>query len=197
MSISNVVPDASYHASSELHSHMKSASHVIYDFIPSDDRLLKNDGFCVIDQIVGIYGRQFENEPIIKGRKILRLTREYVIECFYRIVQELIHPLDRGIDDDEDTWKLEDGITPKMLHVFLRELNISYYAFDITRNCFDKYVSTCCNYKTMVYYCVNNHMYWVNDPAAAISLVRQAADVETRISSMVLETQEIKNQLIK
>ena len=81
---------------------------------------MKNDGFCVVVQIVGIYGRQFENEPIIKGRKILRLTREYVIKCFYRIVQELIHPLERVLDDDENTWKLEDGITPEMLHVFLR-----------------------------------------------------------------------------
>ena len=104
-----------------MHSPMKSASHVIYEFIPSDDRLLKNDRFCVIDQVVGIYGCQFENEPIIKGRKILRLTREYVIKCFYRIVRELIHPIDRGLDDDEDTWKLEDGKTPFMLHVFFYE----------------------------------------------------------------------------
>ena len=65
-----------------MHSPMKSITHLKYDFIPSNDKLLKNDGFCVIDQIVGIYGRQVENEPIVNGRKIMKLTRDYVIECF-------------------------------------------------------------------------------------------------------------------
>lgn len=207
MFVSSATPASSYSASSEMHSPMRSASHVIYDFIPSDDKLLKNDGFCVIDQIVGIYGRQFENEPIVNGRKILKLTREYVENCFHQIYRELQNlsvdieipnPVDIGIeDDDEEIWKLSDGITPTMLHKFLISLNISYYAFDITNKCFDKYISTSRNYNALVYFCVNNHMYWVSDKSAALSLTCQARDVETKIKSVVLDEVKLNNEYVK
>ena len=50
-----------------------------------------------------------------------------------------------------------------------------------------KYISTNRNHPALVYYCVNNHMYWISDRAAALSLTRQAREVETKIKSVVLK----------
>ena len=54
---------------SEAHTPMKNSCAVKYGFIPEDATHQKNDGFCVIDNFVGIYN------PLIK-----RMTREYFID---------------------------------------------------------------------------------------------------------------------
>ena len=84
-----------------------------------------------------------------------------------------------------------------MLHKFLIKLNISYYAFDITNKCFDKYISTSRNYNALVYFCVNNHMYWVSDKSAALSLTCQARDVEIKMISVVFNEVQFKNPYVK
>ena len=65
-------PESDYHQQESKKMMMKSADHVIYDFIPSDDKLLKNDGFCVLDVFLGTYA------PLIK-----KLTRDYFINLCY------------------------------------------------------------------------------------------------------------------
>ena len=73
---------------------------------------------------------------------------------------------------------------------YLRKLDISHYAFDITRKCFLKYISQCHNYEPLVYYAVNNHMYWVSDKNAALRLIRNSQDINTKFKSICLTDDE-------
>ena len=67
------------------------------------------------------------------------------------------NPLDEGIE--VQTWKPSDGVSPEMLNYICNKLKISCYAFDFTNKCFLKTISKTRNYDTLVYYCINNHMY--------------------------------------
>ena len=96
---------------------MKSAKPIKYNFFQSDVQYLKENGFCVIDTFVGIYG------PLIK-----KLTRDYFIKLCYEVkginMMTNKNHLDQGIDEDEDEknnlWKIEDGITPEMIQKFAK-----------------------------------------------------------------------------
>ena len=97
-----------------------------------------------------------------------------------------ISELDIGIegiedDSDEEAWNIKQGVSPDMLKKICEMEDISHYCFDITRKCFSKYVSRHRNYPALIYYCVNNHMYWISDKEAAYSLVKKSRDMETNI----------------
>ena len=84
---------------------MSRASPAKYSFIPNDDTHDKNDGFCVVDTLLGVY-----------GSRIKKLTKEAIIShCnhFYNY-----NPTDHldSLDGDvstEGNWIIEQGITPK------------------------------------------------------------------------------------
>ena len=146
---------------------MRSATYANYDFIPQDTTHLKDDGFCVVDVLLGVYGDLPRNK---------KLTREWIEEqCGYSSKAVGMPLTDEDLerfqlenpayekdsanwevvtdDDGEDgvvqlkrptyTSQLSQGITPKMVHKMCVELDISHYAFDITNTCFLKH--TCKN----------------------------------------------------
>ena len=73
--------------------------------------------------------------------------------------------------------------------------NISVYAFDITKQCFSKYISTSRNYPALVYYCINNHMYWISDREDVLSLTREARDIESKLKSCVFDEDKVKKNI--
>ncbi len=75
---------------------------------------------------------------------------------------------------------LKDGVTPNMLLKICEKLDISRYACDMKRKCFLKYISKYHNYEPLVYYAINNHMYWVSDKNASLSLIRNSQDINTK-----------------
>jgi len=71
-----------------------------------------------------------------------------------------------------------------------KRLDISHYAFDITRKCFLKYASKTRNFEQLVYYAINKHMYWVSDKNASLSLIRNSQDINTKFKSICLTDEE-------
>jgi hypothetical protein len=164
-----------------------------YNFIPSDDKLLVNPGFCVPDQFVSTYSK------FIKS-----LNFDHFIDLCYRVRGETRNEtkqkslLDVDIKDDEDDdktpkrWDITDGVSPKMLTDICKILNISTYAYDITQNCFLKNISTSRNYPAFIYYAVNNHCYHITNKDTAKSLVEKAKDIEHKIKSNCIIEEQIK-----
>ena len=195
MVVTGVTPASSYSASSEADVQMKGVKFPKYHFIPSDDQLLKNEGFRVPDQFVGKY-----------GPKIPRLTVPYFISLcqeFYGVTKPTISDLlDEGINFDDSegvipkkkNWDISQGVSPKCLTFICKTLNISCYSYDITQKCFMKYVAPFRNYDALVYYCVNNHMYWISDQKAALCLIQGAADVEHKIKSVALPEEKSEKE---
>jgi len=180
--IKRIEATSAYKARAEADTPMKAASYANYHFIPSDDRHLQNDGFCVVDHFVGIY-----------GPKIKKLTRDYFIGLCaeFHGTKTVANQMDADLEDDDDVaaapqWEIAQGITPKCLCWVCERLNISCYSFDITNQCFMKYITPFRNYDALVYYCVNGHMYWVADKKAALCLTRKAREVEKKIKTVVL-----------
>ena len=169
-------------AQSEAHTPMREASYVKYGFIPSEDKYLKNEGFCVIDNFVGMYS------PHIK-----RLTVDY----FNQLVSQIRGVKDNGLDfglDYSPVVYVNEGVTPAELMEVCKIMRISMYAYDITNKNFLKHVvpSSQHNYPPLVYYAVGNHMYLISEKEKAISLIRKAANTESKIRSIVLEDESLK-----
>ena len=112
---------------------MRAATYVDYDFIPADTTHLKNEGFCVIDHLLGKY-KDLEE----------------------RMSQWIKDNWNTGSDDDDEFmsglcasdydefgcllrrpfWTSSKGITPLMVQTLCIAFDISHYAYDITRQCF-------------------------------------------------------------
>jgi hypothetical protein len=163
---------------------MKNVTFCKYAFIPSEDKYLENEGTCVIDNFVGIYGQH-----------IKKLTREYFEELVNQFMGATHNPLDALGETGCDYDIKEQGVTPLCLTEICKELNISMYAYDFTNNCFLKHVTKNRNYPALVYYAVNGHMYLIGDRKVAMSLIKRAVNKETKINSIVFEnTYEVKNR---
>ena len=175
--IDSVFLDKNTKSHSESNMMMKSVHPVKYQFIPSDDKHLNNTGECVVDQIDKIYGHL--------NKKLSR--NNFIKQCY-----ELENGMNKNsLDQDtEDSWKLEDGVRTSTLNAILKTNNVSYYSFDILNKCFDKNISHSRNYPCLVYYAVNNHMYWVGDKDKALSLTREARDMESKINSEMIQQYE-------
>ena len=131
--ITQVKKITDYNPKAEADTNMKAATFPKYHFIPSDDKHLENEGFCVVDQFVGIY-----------GPKIKKLTRTYFEDLckeFYGVSKPTVTDLlDIGTDSSGDekppAWDISMGVNPKCVNFICQKLNISCYSFDITQKCF-------------------------------------------------------------
>lgn len=61
-----------------------------------------------------------------------------------------------------------------MLNYICNKLKISCYAVDFANKCFLKTISQTRNYDTLVYYCMNNHMYPITDKPTVGCLTKKA-----------------------
>jgi hypothetical protein len=154
-----------------------------YDFIPEDVSNLKHDGYCVIDNFVGTY-----NNPNSK-RRMKKMTREFFIqECYLTMYPRL---------EFDNKWTPEMGVTPAMILAICQKYDLTCYAFDVTKECFLKNISKNRNYAAFVFYAVNNHCYQVTDHDAVQSLVKSAAEIETKLQTSVLQDEYENNDIFR
>ena len=159
------VPHSKFKDVSELNTKMKNIINPEYEFFSEDKAYLKNEGYCVLDNIIGKY----------KGRARIKkkMNREWFIERCYEVADE--------------GWSIIQGITPEMIQYVFKILDISVYAFDITKKCFSKYVCKNRNHPALVYYCINNHMYMISDDAQVQSMLKGAIAENKKINSSVFK----------
>ena len=173
-------------SSSESKALMKASLPVIYEYIPNDESLNNNNGFCVPDTFLGIYADKIKSLTLDKFTDLCYEARG---ESKAEVKQ--VSLLDVGIIDDEDNttkqWQLSDGVSPEMLCKICEKLDISHYAFDITKKCFLKYTSRNQNYPALVYYCVNGHMYYISNQQNAYKLIMQSKDIEHKLNSICMQ----------
>ena len=176
--VQGVVSQSSLNASSETRSLMKHMTPIDYNFIPADHKYLKTENFCVIDQIDQIYG----------NKKSTLKKENFIRQC-----EEIEGRSDIDGNHNINTWSVNDGVRVSTLHEILKKNNISFYAYDIMNQCFEKYISTSRNYPALIYYSVNNHMYWISDKNKALSLSCRARDIEVNINTEMsnMEVEEI------
>ena len=140
------------------------------DFLQTD----KEFGTCVIDNIVGMYG------------KSLSLTREQFIKFCSKYYENNISSLDFGLDVEE--WVEIDGIDAKCLQTFCEKNDISHYCYDVTNQVVIKNVSKNRNHQSLCYFCINEHMYLIKDEKLKKSLSEKAKDKnETVVKSSLFE----------
>ncbi len=105
---------------------------------------------------------------------------------------------DDGYNEKPSVWKIEDGVSPALLHQICNKLHISHYCFDISKKCFLKHIVESRHYPALVYYAVDKHMYHLTDQKAVKSLIAQARDIQTKVnSSMFIDEAEKETYLIK
>ena len=170
--IDDISSHDSFNAISESNMTMRSFKVMKYDFIPSDESLLENEGFCVVDQISKIYG------PLNN-----KLTRDNFIKE--------VKDIERGYENSVIDWDVEtNGVRVDTLNKILKKHNISYYCFNVLDKCFDKYKSTNRHYPLMVYYAVDNHMYWVSNQHKARQLAARNKESVTSMRTDMFQSYE-------
>jgi hypothetical protein len=116
-------------------------------------------------------------------------------------VEKSLLDIDIKDDDDEEPknkrWELKDGVSPVMLTDICKLLNISTYAYDVTKKCFLKHVALHRNYPAFVYYAVNDHCYHITDKLVVKSLVEKAKDIEHKIKSNCIKEDDQKKEINK
>ena len=148
-----------------------------YDSVKEFKSFLQTDkdfGTCVIDNIVGMYG------------KSLHITREQFIKFCSKYYNNNVSLLDYGLEVEQ--WDEKDGIDAKCLQSFCEYYDISHYCYDVSNQCVIKNISKNRNNESLCYFCINEHMYLINDNKIKKSLSEKAKDkAESLLKSSLFE----------
>ena len=93
---------------------LKQSSAINYNMTKCEKKFLKNDGFCVEDNLLGIYST---------------LIKKFTFQSIIDLASEFFNNLNI-------IWNRSMGYTTDCIMHICRKFNISAYAFDIMNTCF-------------------------------------------------------------
>ena len=128
--------------------------------------------------------------------KRINMTTEKLFDIFndFYKSQNNVSDLDYGVADVfEGNFTMESGVTTEMIRYLCEQRKISLYAFDVKENCFEKVVySQTSNYRPIVYYMIDGHMYLITNKDVVKSLASaQKINKNTIVSSMLEADEEV------
>ena len=135
--------------------------------------------------------------------KRINVTKEKLFDTFneYYKSQHTISDLDYGVDVFQGNFTMDSGVTTEMIKHLCEQRKISLYAFDAKENCFEKVVhSKSPNYRPIIYYLIDGHMYLVTAKETVKSLTSAEKVNKNVIVSSLLEIDDeptIDNEVIE
>ena len=85
----------------------------------------------------------------------------------------------------DHNFNIDSGVNTDMIKYLCDKKKISLYAFDSKDNCFEKCVyATVSNYKPIVYYAIDGHMYIINDS----KVIKQLSSAQKANKNMVVSS---------
>jgi 5-methylcytosine-specific restriction enzyme A len=151
---------------------MKNATPLMYNCISEYREFLQNTGTCVVDNFIGMYGEE------------LKLTRDKFID----MCKEYYH-------NKNQYWSVEHGITPQCVNSICEKYDITHYCLDVHKSIIIKNISKNRNYKSLIYFSVNNHMYLIMDDVMRKSLVETVKEKENWNTSLLSDEVEEKTNI--
>jgi 5-methylcytosine-specific restriction enzyme A len=151
---------------------MKNATPLMYNCISEYREFLQNTGTCVVDNFIGMYGEE------------LKLTRDKFIDLCKEYYNNKNQP-----------WYLEHGITPQCVNSICEKYDITHYCLDVHKSIIIKNISKNRNYKSLIYFSVNNHMYLIMDDVMRKSLVETVKEKENWNTSLLSDEVEEKTNI--
>jgi hypothetical protein len=151
---------------------MKNATPLMYNCIDEYQEFLQNTGTCVVDNFIGMYGKE------------LKLTRDKFIDMCKEYYNNKNH-----------CWSVEHGISPQCVNSICEKYDITHYCLDVHKSIIIKNISKNRNYKSLIYFSVNNHMYLIMDDVMRKSLVETVKEKETLNTSLLSDEAEEKTNI--
>lgn len=121
------------------------------------------------------------------------ITKQKLFEVFNEYVDSQTRS--SYLDDApfHQKFTMESGVNTHMIRYLCEKKKISLYAFDAKENCFEKVVfSHVSNYKPIMYYCIDGHMYLITDKVSIKSISNNRANSALVVSSLLEGEQKKK-----
>ena len=196
--------DSSHKVSKQLDSIDYERSAVPMKYIPLNKIPMKNSFVLQRDWLKyaeGIDKKAYENhdgqcvyellsEHLSNPAKRINMTKDKlfgIFNEFYQSQKQQESDLDAGLDVYLGNFTIDSGVSTDMIHYLCEQRKISLYAFDVKENCFDKVIySHTSNYRPIVYYLVDGHMYLITNKDVIKSLTSaNKINKNTVVSSML------------
>jgi len=177
---------------------LKSATYCTYHNIKNNDNITGNNGECVYDAILNIYGISKEVQF-----KIYNSVFQSNKEIMYGNDDEYDMDIETDSDDDEDIFyknefNYKSGVTCEMIKKLCETFNIACIGLDLNEKVIIRTFRKSNNYETLVFYIVNEHMYVITDKKEKINIVNRHLNKKCVTSSIFLdETETVSNANLK
>ncbi len=133
-----------------------------------------------------------------EGECVLRMLMAHLDIKKRKTMIEAFEEASKVLYPQKGNWKVEDGITPRMILHFCQEKNISCLGFDQRDNLFVKYCrdeKRTRKYPSLIYYACVGHFYIITDPKIVAYISKSFADRTFVKSSILVEEKKESDKI--